>query len=268
MRTSPRKLATGHEQSIQRFCGTRRGGYNDGMTRPPTLLHGTPDQGDRPIPLLEAGDRLTRAEFERRYEAMPQVKKAELIEGIVYMPAAVRLRHHGRPHSHLMTWLGHYEAATPNLMVGDNASVRLDLDNEPQPDALLIIDPDCGGQATISNDDYVESAPELVAEVSSSSVSIDLHTKLRVYRRNGVQEYLVWRVVDREIDWFVLRDGEYQRQTPDAEGLLKSAVFPGLWLDAAALLDHKLAQVLAVLDRGIKSPEHAAFVARLDKAKR
>ena len=152
-------------------------------------------------------------------------------------------------------------------MIGDNASVRLDLDNEPQPDALLIVDPACGGQATISEDDYVENAPELVAEVSSSSVSIDLHTKLGVYRRNGVQEYLVWRVVDREIDWFVLRDGEYQRQTPDVEGLLKSAVFPGLWLDVAALMDHKLAQVLIVLDRGIKSPEHAAFVARLADAR-
>lgn len=254
-------------RSVERFGGKRFVGYNAGMKRLTTLLHGTPDQGDRPIPPMEAGDRLTRAEFERRYEAMPHVKKAELIEGVVHMPAAVRFRHHGLPHSHLMTWLGHYEAATPNLMIGDNASVRLDLDNEPQPDALLIVDPACGGQATISEDDYVENAPELVAEVSSSSVSIDLHTKLGVYRRNGVQEYLVWRVVDREIDWFVLRDGEYQRQTPDVEGLLKSAVFPGLWLDVAALMDHKLAQVLIVLDRGIKSPEHAAFVARLADAR-
>jgi len=230
------------------------------------LLHGTSDQGGRPVPPLEAGDRLTRAEFERRYEAMPHLKKAELIEGTVYMPAAVRLRHHGRPHSHLLTWLTVYEAATPNLLVGDNSSVRLDLENEPQPDALLIIDPACGGQATISGDDYVENAPELVAEVSSSSVSIDMHTKLRVYRRSGVREYLVWRVLDRQFDWFVLRGGEYESQTPDADGILQSTVYPGLWLDVAALLDDKLAQVLMVLDRGIKSPEHAAFVARLGAA--
>lgn len=236
------------------------------MTRSSILLHGNPDQGDRPIPPLEAGDRLSRAEFERRYEAMPQVKKAELIEGIVYMPAAVRLRHHGLPHSRLMTWLGNYEVATPHLLIADNASIRLDLDNEPQPDALLIIDPGCGGQATISEDDYVENAPELVAEVSSSSVSIDMHAKLRVYRRNGVREYLVWRVRDLELDWFVLKDGELERQTPDADGILKSTVFPGLWLDAAALLDDKLAQVLAVLDRGVKSPEHATFVAQLAAA--
>jgi Uma2 family endonuclease len=238
------------------------------MTRPTILLHGTPDQGDRPIPPLEAGDRLSRAEFERRYEAMPHVKKAELIEGIVYMPAAVRLRHHGRPHSHLLAWLTVYEAATPHLLVGDNASVRLDLDNEPQPDALLIIDPACGGQATISEDDYVENGPELVAEVSSSSVSIDMHAKLRVYRRNGVREYLVWRVRDRELDWFVLKQGEYEQNAPDEKGILQSTVFPGLWLDASALLDDKLAQVLDVLDRGIKSPEHAAFVAQLAAAAR
>lgn len=233
------------------------------MTRSTILLHGTSDHGDRPVPPLEAGDRLSRAEFERRYEAMPRLKKAELIEGIVHTPAAVRLRNHGRPHSHLLTWLGHYEAATPHLLIADNASVRLDLDNEPQPDALLLIDPACGGQATISEDDYVESAPELVAEVASSSVSIDMHAKFRVYRRNGVREYLVWRVRDRELDWFVLHDGEYQPMTPDAEGILKSSVFPGLWLDATALLDDKLAHVLAILESGIKSSEHAAFVAQL-----
>src|SRR5262249_33252195 len=153
--------------------------------------------------------------FERRYEAMPHVKKAELIEGVVYMPSAVRYRPHGRPHFQLIGWLAAYEAATPGVEGGDNTSVRLDLDNEPQPDALLLVDPAHGGQAVISADHYIERAPELVAEVAASSASYDLHTKLNVYRRNGVREYIVWRVLEQQIDWFVLRAGSYERQTPD-----------------------------------------------------
>jgi Uma2 family endonuclease len=221
--------------------------------------------GARPetVPPLEPGDRLTRAEFERRYDATPGLKKAELIEGVVYMPSPVRLHRHGRPHVHLAAWLGVYEAATPGVIAADNATVRLDLDNEPQPDALLLIDPARGGQARISDDDYIERAPELVAEVAASSVGFDLQTKLNVYRRNGVQEYLVWRVLDQQFDWFVLRADQFQPQAPDAEGLLRSEAFPGLWLDAAALLRGEMPRVLAVLQQGLASPEHEAFVARL-----
>jgi Uma2 family endonuclease len=215
------------------------------------------------VPPLENGDVLTRAEFERRYEAMPHLKKAELIEGVVHVPSPVRHRNHGRPHIHLANWLGHYEAGTPGVEAGAESTVRLDLDNEPQPDALLFIDPACGGQAHIDADDYITGAPELVAEVASSSVSYDLHVKLRVYRRNGVREYIVWRVLDREIDWFVLRAGQYEPMPRDAEGFYRSEVFPGLWLDSAALLRGDLATVLAVVQRGLASPEHAAFVARL-----
>jgi Uma2 family endonuclease len=212
---------------------------------------------------LEPGDRLTRAEFERRYEAMPRVKKAELIEGVVYMPSPVRHRNHSRPQFRLITWLGTYEAATPGVEGGDNGTARLDLDNEPQPDAYLLIDPTCGGQARISDDDYVEEAPELVAEVTASGASYDLHTKLHVYRRNGVREYLVWRVRDEQLDWFVLRSGQYQPLAPDAQGLLHSEVFPGLWLDPAALLRGDMLTVLAVVQQGVASPEHTAFVQRL-----
>jgi Uma2 family endonuclease len=222
-----------------------------------------PQPGEK-LPPLETGDRLTRAEFERRYEAMPHLKKAELIEGVVYVPSPVRLRRHGHPHAHLIGWLVAYEAGTPGVLTGDNATARLDLDNEPQPDALLLIDPARGGQARISEDDFVEAAPELVAEVAASSVSIDLNTKLHVYRRNGVREYLVWRVLNQQIDWFVLREGQYERQVPDADGLLKSEVFPGLWLDPAALVAGNLARVLAVVQQGLASPEHAAFIARLN----
>src|SRR5215470_7384700 len=150
--------------------------------------HFLPDNEPSPAPTppLEPGDRLTRPEFERRYDAMPHLRKAELIEGVVYMPSPVRFRHHGRPHALLMGWLIHYEAATPGVETADNSTARLDLDNEPQPDAVLLIDPARGGQAHISADDYIENAPELVAEVASSSVSIDLTTKLHVYQRNGV----------------------------------------------------------------------------------
>src|SRR3954454_9356608 len=144
------------------------------------------------VPYLENGDHLTRAEFERRYDAMPHLKKAELIEGVVYMPSPVRYKHHSRPHFDLIGWLAQYRAATPGVEGGDNGSIRLDLDNMPQPDAFLMVLPECGGQARISDDDYVEGAPELVAEVASSSVSFDLHQKLQVYRRSGVREYAVW----------------------------------------------------------------------------
>ena len=215
------------------------------------------------VPPLENGDRLTRDEFERRYEAMPHLKKAELIEGIVYVPSPVRYRHHGAPHAHLISWLGQYAAGTPGVEVSDNSTVRLDLDNEPQPDALLLIDPACGGQTCFSTDDYIEGSPELVAEVASSSVSYDLHAKLHVYRRNGVREYIVWRVLEQAIDWFVLHAGQYERLPVDANGWLRSAVFPGLWLDPAALVRSDLATVLAIVQQGLGSPEHATFVAHL-----
>ncbi|NCS39611.1 MAG: Uma2 family endonuclease [Microcystis aeruginosa BS13-10] len=136
------------------------------------------------IPPLENGDKLTRWEFERRYQGMPHLKKAELIEGIVYMASPLRITQHGEPHAHIMLWLGFYKAFTPYLQLGDNCTVRLDIDNEPQPDALLRIEK--GGQSTISQDDYVEGAPELIVEIAASSASYDVHQKLNVYRRNQV----------------------------------------------------------------------------------
>jgi Uma2 family endonuclease len=218
-------------------------------------------------PPLENGDRLTRAEFERRYDAMPGLKKAELIEGEVYMPSPVRHGRHSHPHTRLVTWLGSYETDTPGVEAGDNGSIRLDLDNEPQPDAYLIIRPECGGQARISADDYIEGAPELVGEVSSSSVSYDLGKKLNVFRRNGVLEYVVWRVLDRQVDWFVNRDGRFELMPPSADGILRSTVFPGLWLDPNALVRGDKAMVKQVLQQGLDSAEHADFVARLERAR-
>jgi Uma2 family endonuclease len=133
---------------------------------------------------LENGDRLTRPEFERRYQAMSQVKKAEL--------------------------------------------------NEPQPDAVLRIE--VGGQSSISADDYIVGAPELIVEVAASSAAYDLHQKLNAYRRNQVQEYLVWRVCDRQFDWFKLDRGNYIQLAPNSDKITCSQIFPGLWLDKESLL--------------------------------
>jgi Uma2 family endonuclease len=212
---------------------------------------------------LENGDRLTREEFERRYAAMSHVTKAELIEGVVYVPSPVRHRQHGQPHIALSGWLVQYQASTPGVEASDNSTVRLDLDNEPQPDALLFIAPQYGGQIRLSEDGYIEGAPELIVEIASSSASYDLNVKLQVYRRNGVREYLVWRVLDQEIDWFALRASQYQPLPLDAKGIYRSEVFPGLWLDTEALLRADLATVLTLVQRGVTSPEHAAFVTSL-----
>jgi Uma2 family endonuclease len=217
------------------------------------------------IPPLENGDRLTRAEFERRYNAMPHIKKAELIGGVVYMPSPIRLESHGTPHAALLAWLGGFWARTPGVSVADNATVRLDDDNEPQPDAFLYILPTHGGQARVDDDDYLEGAPDLAGEVSASSASIDLHAKLRVYQRHGVREYIVWRVFDQEIDWFVHRNDRFERLAVGSDGIYRSEIFPGLWLDPAAMTTSNMTTVLDVLQRGFDSPEHAAFVAALQK---
>ena len=217
------------------------------------------------VPELCAGDRLTRAEFERRYAAMPHVKKAELVEGVVYMASAVRYDRHGLPEHHLTAWLLCYEFLTPGLAGVHNCTVRLDLDNEPQPDLLLRLPAQAGGRSAIDANGYVEGPPELVIEVAASSASYDLHPKLAAYRRNGVLEYIVHRVDDGMVDWFVLRDGAYVRQEPDARGHLHSTVFPGLSLDLAALLRGDLLGLRAAVEAAVAAAgtTHAALVQRL-----
>ncbi len=215
------------------------------------------------LPPLENGDRLTRHEFERRYNALPCLRKAELIEGVVYMPAALRFRSHGEPHGNLVIWLGNYKVATPGVNLGVEPTVRLDADNSPQPDAVLLIDSSCGGQSRISEDDYVEGAPELVVEIAASSAAIDLGDKKRAYRRNGVQEYIVWQVYDRRIDWFWLKDGEYLSLPADEQEITRSQIFPGLWLSIAAMLSGQMQQVLSVLQTGLNSTDHQTFVQQL-----
>jgi Uma2 family endonuclease len=213
---------------------------------------------------LQPGDNLTRAEFERRYEATSGLKKAELIEGVVYMPPPAS-HDHSSPAQDVNGWFWIYRSATPHVSGGDNGTVRLDQQNEPQPDAFLMIDAKSGGEARIDEDGYVEGAPELVAEIAVSSASYDLHAKLHAYCRNGVREYIVWRVYDREIDWFVLREGNYDRLAPGADGTHRSIVFPGLWLDTKSMIAGDLPAVLRALQQGLATAEHAEFVRQLEQ---
>ncbi len=216
---------------------------------------------------LENGDRLTAPEFMRRYEAMPHVKKAELIEGTVYMPPPVRADVHGRPDNLIQTWLGTYAFETPGVEAIANSTVKLDVDNVPQPDAVLRIVEECGGSSRLDSEGYLVGPPELAVEIAASSSSIDLHEKLRAYRRNGIKEYLIWRTMQDAFDWFVLAEGNYQPQRPDAKGLCRSGTFPGLVLNVPALLRRDGAAVLATLHAGLKSKAHRAFVAELASRK-
>ena len=211
-----------------------------------------------PPPPLKHGERLTRDEFERRYEAMPHLKKAELIGGIVYMGSPVRADIHGKPHGYIMTWIGVYCAATPGVDSLDNATVHLDPDNEVQPDALLRIDAD--GTSLLNDKGYVEGAPELIVEIAGTSADYDLHEKLDAYLRNGVAEYIVWQTQDGRFDWFHLVNEEYVPMFPDAEGLIESQAFPGLRIAVNALMGGDLATVLSELQKGLETDEHAAFV--------
>lgn len=218
------------------------------------------------IPPLQNGDNLTRAEFERRYDAMPPGTKAELIEGIVYMSAAA-LSHefHSEPHFDLIALLGTYKFATPGVVGGDNGTCYLDDPNMPQPDIYLMVRRGLRGSATVNADGYVVGPPEFVLEVANTSADYDLHQKFRVYQRNGVREYAVWRTLDADVDFFRLRDGTYVRVEPDAAGVIRSEAMPGLWLNVIALLHGEMELVVADVQRGLASPEHAAFAAELKR---
>jgi len=213
------------------------------------------------IPKLRHGERLSRAEFERRYETMPDVK-AELLDGVVYMSSPVSVDH-GSPHIDFGCWLATYKAHTPGTDAGDNVTNRLSDESEPQPDAYLRILEAHGGNSYVDTDRYLAGAAELLGEVARSSKSHDRTVKLPIYKRDGVREFILWRVEDNAIDWFVLRNDDYSPLVPDAAGIIHSETFPGLWLDVAAMVRRDLVQVLKVLQLGIDSTEHAEFVERL-----
>lgn len=234
-----------------------------------------------PIPPLRDGDRLSLAEFERRFDAMPRLKKAELLDGVVHIPFAeevvdgegdasmsspVSVLDHSHSHLKLAIWLGTYWDETPGVMACLDGTIRLDAESMPQPDAFLFVMPEHGGQARIGPDGFLAGAPELAAEVAASTAAYDLHAKMEVFRRNGVREYLVWRTRDQAVDWFVLRDGRYDRLAPGPDGLLRSETFPGLWLEPTALIEEGRGRIGRAVRRGIASAEHAAFVDRLARA--
>ncbi len=215
-----------------------------------------------PIPKLESGDHLLGPEFERRYAALPDVKKSELIEGVVYVGSPVS-HDHGTAHIRVSMLLGLYASRTPGVIAADNATVRLDKKNVVQPDVFLRIDPARGGRSRVEEDGYLAGPPELVFEVAVTSASNDLHAKRRVYRKKGVGEYVVWRVVEPGIDWFTFRGGAEKHLRAGRDGITKSRILPGLWLDCKALLSGDMTRALAVLEQGLKSPEHAAFIEAL-----
>ena len=195
---------------------------------------------------LEPGDHLTREEFHRRYCARPDIKRAELIEGVVYLPSPVRFDRDAEQTGAIVLWLGTYAVRTSSVRFGNDGTLLLDDGNEPQPDALLWR-PESSG-AHLNADGYIVGAPQLVVEVAASSVSYDLHEKKEAYRRNGVGEYIVWRVLDRAIDWFRLVDGTYVTVEPEPDGIVESNQFPGLRLHVPSMLAGDVAGVLAALD--------------------
>ncbi len=221
-----------------------------------------------PVPPLNNGDRLTRAEFERIYTARPEIKKAELIEGVAYVPSPTRYLEHGEPLFDAIGWLSVYRAATPGVKGGDNTTLRLDLENEPQPDALLRLLPEYGGNSRVGEDGYLEGAPELIVEVAATSASYDLNQKKRVYARSGVAEYVVYLAYEQRVIWFKLREGVYEELQPDEKGVLKSEQFPGLWLQPDALLAGEISHLLETLQRGLASPDHSTFCDALENMRK
>ncbi|MEP7338737.1 MAG: Uma2 family endonuclease [Acidobacteriota bacterium] len=223
-------------------------------------------ESEEGVPELETGDRLKWDEFERRYDAMPNLKKAELIKGVVYMGSPVRHKRHGKPNCEMAGWILVYAAATPGTDYSTNGTVHLSDEDGPQPDVFLRLVPEAGGASHEDEEDYISGPPELVIEIASSSVSYDLHDKKDTYGQFGVTEYVVWRANNHKIDWFRLENNQYISIAPNADGIIESSVFPGLRLNIPAMLAGNMAAVLAELQKGLNSPEHSAFVERLAAA--
>lgn len=217
------------------------------------------------IPPLENGDRLTREEFHRRYQAMPKNVKAELVKGIVYMALPVRVKNHGKPHAIMMSVFGFYQMSTNGVDLLDNVTYIASDYYEPQPDAVLRIEEACGGKSWVNDDDYLEGSPELIVEISSSTASYDLHDKLEIYEKKGVREYIVWRVLDNQIDWFYLENESYKRVAPNKQGIIESKVFAGLLLNIEAMLKNDLQKVLTDLQKGLQSKKYKDFAESLNK---
>ena len=216
------------------------------------------------IESLHNGDRMSREEFHARYRQLSEDVDAELIGGVVFMAAAMR-RRHGTNHLPLGTLFFAYESHTPGTESGDNTTILLGDDGEPQPDLYLRVLPECGGQSRTTPDDWLEGPPELVAEIAHSSRSIDLHAKRDDYARYGVREYLVLSLEDSKLYWFDLTKDELL--APEADGILRLRTFPGLWIHEAALFAKDFPQLMSTLQLGLATQQHSAFVTQLQTAK-
>jgi Uma2 family endonuclease len=214
------------------------------------------------LPPLTNGDHLDQKTFHERYEAMASHVRAELIGGIVFMSSPQKPPH-GRHHQWLNRWLDEYEEATPGTEGFVNTTNKMGPDAEPQPDSCLLILPEYGGQTWLDTDGYLSGAPEWIGEISDSTESIDLRRKKLDYEKAGVREYMVAALRTRDILWFIRRRGKFKELAPGADGIFRSEVFPGLWLDPEALLRRDRKRMLAILRQGLASPEHAAFVTKL-----
>jgi Uma2 family endonuclease len=181
------------------------------------------------------------------------------------MPGPVG-RAHGQAHVLAIVWLDRYAEATPGVEVLDNATMILGRKSEPQPDALLRILPECGGR-TGTDRGFVRGAPELIVEVAKATRYVDLGPKRDEYERAGVLEYVVRALDPDEVIWHVMREGRLAPVPTGADGLYRSEVFPGLWLDPVALLAGDRAGLRAALDPGLATVDHAGFVARLSAAR-
>ena len=211
-------------------------------------------------PGLVTGERLTVEEFLRRWEDLPELKNAELIDGVVYVPSPVSLNH-GSLDFLIHVWLGYYAQATPGCKGGSN-STWLMLGSAPQPDAYLRILPSRGGQSG-NEGPLGAGAPELAVEICVTSTEIDFGPKLALYQRAGVREYITVEQLGQRMIWRVLENGAYVAQTLPPDGVVRSQVFQGLWLDLAAFWANDGAKMLAVLNAGLASQDHRDFVARL-----
>lgn len=212
---------------------------------------------------LHSGDHMSREEFHRLYEQMPEDFKAELIGGVVYVASPMRLPH-GKWHLQMASLVGAYEAHTPGVEAGDNATLILAEDCEPQPDLFLRILPEFGGQSSTTEDEYLQGAPELVAEIAHASRAIDLHAKRDDYARYGVLEYLVLNLHDRRLHWF---DLAANRELSSDDGVFRMQTMPGLWIHADAVFAKDYQTMMATLEDGLASEEHGAFVEELRERK-
>lgn len=216
------------------------------------------------VPPLQPGDNLGREEFLRLWQQHPEIKRAELLAGVVYMPSPLSVQH-GNADNRVGTLFGYYALQTPGTEAGNNATTML-LEDVPQPDVHLRILPECGGATELSGP-YLAGPPELIAEICLSSAAYDLHQKKDLYEKAGVREYLAVLLFERTLHWHVLRDGKFDLLPPDGDGIHRSRVFPGLWLDGAALFARDDRRLLDVLHQGLASAEHQAFVQELARRK-